>query len=430
MNKTDSLFKTTLSAIFTAIIVICALITVPAPVPFTLQTLGVFVACIFLGFKWSFLSVLAYIFIGALGLPVFSGFQGGLGALFGPTGGFIIGFLFIPVVNGVLSLFFSKKLRWLYLLIGLILCYALGSVWFMVYSGESSYYAVLLTTVLPFVLPDLIKLVLAFKVANLLNVALSKLGIAQKDKLSPSKIKGAIKGSLTVYAFDSVDSTNTKAASALKEGVQLPALFIAQNQTAGRGRRGRSFYSNGGLYMTLALPANYENNLKITTLSSVAVAEAVEELTGLSVGIKWVNDIYLKNKKICGILCENVKDPNTNATLGVIVGVGVNLNVRSFPKELKTIAAGINAPTLSKNLLAAKIAQNILTELKENSNYISRYKKRSIVLGKEITFEKNGAILNGLVKDITENGALIVKTESETIILDSGEISVRIRKKP
>ncbi len=276
MNKTQNLFKISLSALFVAVIAISALITVPAPVPFTLQTLGIFVACFFLGFKWSLFSVSAYLLIGAVGLPVFAGFQGGFAALFGPTGGFIIGFLFIPLLNGILSLIFPKKFAPLYLLLGLLCCYLLGSLWFTVYSGKTSFFVVFFSTFAAYIVPDVIKLVLAKKIAKLLNRATAKLGLFGNDILSPVKIKSAIQNKVELFVFDTVDSTNTAAAKAIKNGVALPALFVAQNQTHGRGRRGRSFYSNGGLYMTLALPTNAENNLSVTTLCSVAVAEAIE----------------------------------------------------------------------------------------------------------------------------------------------------------
>ena len=180
--------------------------------------------------------------------------------------------------------------------------------------------------------------------------------------------------------------------------------------------------------MTMAVDYKNTDIVKITTLSSVAVAEAIKDLTGENVGIKWVNDIYLSDKKICGILCENVKDPKTNKSLGVIIGVGVNLNVKSFPKELKGIAGSLNSNKATKNLLAAKIVNNLLNEIESDKDYIERYKKMSIVIGKEICFERNKKTYCGLVCDINENGELLVKTNNGEEVLNSGEISVKLKK--
>ncbi len=428
MNKTEKLYKTLLSAFFSAVIVICSFITVPAPIPFTLQTLGIFIACFYLDFVASFCSVAVYILLGVVGLPVFAGFQGGLSAIFGPTGGFILGFLFIPLINGILSKLFGTKFRVLYMILGLVLCYLLGSVWYLIYLEKSSYFAVLLTAVLPFVIPDIIKLILAERIARLLQMATARMKIGSKDKLIGSQIKAQIKRPVNVFVFDEIDSTNSEAARKIRQGATLPAVFIAEKQTAGRGRRGRTFFSKGGLYMTMAVDYKKTDIVKITTLSSVAVAEAIKDLTGENVGIKWVNDIYLSDKKICGILCENVKDPKTNKSLGVIIGVGVNLNVKSFPKELKGIAGSLNSNKATKNLLAAKIANNLLNEIESDKDYIERYKKMSIVIGKEICFERNKKTYCGLVCDINENGELLVKTNKGEEVLNSGEISVKLKK--
>ena len=132
-----------------------------------------------------------------------------------------------------------------------------------------------------------------------------------------------VKG-VKVYAFNRIDSTNNEAVRRIKHGISLPALFIAKSQTAGKGTRGRSFYSSGGgLYMSLALKTDDVRIQKLTILAAVATAQSIEKLTGKEVDIKWVNDIYLGGKKLCGILCERVQNETNDKTLGVVIGIGI-----------------------------------------------------------------------------------------------------------
>lgn len=428
MKTKRTLFELSLSALFAAVTVICAWISVPAPVPFTLQTLAVFVACAFLGAKGALLSTAVYILLGAVGLPVFAGFRGGFSAFVEPSGGFVWGFILIPVAYGSLCRLFGKKLRALWLFVGLLLCYLTGSLWYLFYTDERSYPLVLLTTVVPFVIPDAVKLFVALTLADALKKGTERSGLLHRDRPSPAAIKKALGGRVEVFTFDEIDSTNSEAARRMRRGAGLPALFVAEKQTAGRGRRGRSFFSEGGLYMSLALDLKQTDSVGLTTLVSVAVAEAIEELTGEKTGIKWVNDLFLKDKKICGILCECVCCPETGEKLGTVIGVGVNLNVKSFPEELREIAGSLSSKTATKTLLAAKITQNILNELENKTDHITRYKERSVVLGKTVRFEENGTVFEGVAEDITESGALVVVTAQDKKTLTSGEITLRIKR--
>lgn len=217
----------------------------------------------------------------------------------------------------------------------------------------------------------------------------------------------------------------------MREGIELPALFVAERQTEGRGRRGRSFYSSGGgLYMTLALPVKEEaNTVCLTTKAAVSVAKALEELTHKTVGIKWINDIYYDNKKVCGILCEAVKDPKTDSLLSYIVGVGVNFNVKKFPKHIKEIAGNIPLKTTLKEKLAAKIADNLIKSVSADEDFIEYYKTHSIVLGKEVVYSKNGTEYKATAVDINANGELIVKNlDGKEEKLSSGEITLRLKQ--
>lgn len=157
-------------ALMTVVITLCSWISVPSPVPFTMQTFAVFCALLLLGGKRGTLSVALYILLGAFGLPVFSGFKGGIGALLGPTGGYILGFL----ICALLYLLLEGKIKDIVLLIiGNLLCYLFGTVWFVyVYSSGGkpiTFGAALMLCVVPYLIPDAIKMLLAFVVSKRVN---------------------------------------------------------------------------------------------------------------------------------------------------------------------------------------------------------------------------------------------------------------------
>lgn len=159
-------------ALGTVLIIICAWISIPLTVPFTLQTFAIFAVAGLLGGKKGTLAVLVYILLGAVGLPVFAGFKSGIGVLASSTGGYIIGFLLSPMV-----MWAAEKLKYrntltlvLSMAAGLILCYAFGTLWFVtVYTGntgEISFQAALMMCVVPFIIPDLVKIFLAVLVTK------------------------------------------------------------------------------------------------------------------------------------------------------------------------------------------------------------------------------------------------------------------------
>ena len=159
-------------AIGAALIAICSWISIPTAVPFTLQTFAVFFVLLLLGGERGTIATLIYVLLGAVGVPVFAGFTGGIGILFGSTGGYIIGFLFIGLIYILFTKFLKKNIaiKIAALVLGLAVCYAFGTVWFMhVYmqnTGEVGLLTVLGWCVFPFIIPDLLKLVLAVIVAK------------------------------------------------------------------------------------------------------------------------------------------------------------------------------------------------------------------------------------------------------------------------
>lgn len=155
------------TALGAALMAVCAWISVPTEVPFTLQTFAVFLVTGLLGLKCGTLSVVVYLLLGAVGLPVFAGFKGGIGSLLGTTGGYLVGFVFTALAVGLITKFFGRSLPVLVIsmVVGLALCYAFGSAWFLVVytrtSGAMAMATVLAKCVVPFLLPDAVKIALA-----------------------------------------------------------------------------------------------------------------------------------------------------------------------------------------------------------------------------------------------------------------------------
>lgn len=245
-----------------------------------------------------------------------------------------------------------------------------------------------------------------------------------------------LKSDVSIIPFETTDSTNTQAklycGQFKDEGITSPVLFVANQQNGGKGRLGRSFYSpaDTGLYMSLLVKTDdIENDIVcVTTATAVCVVKAIEKLCNISPKIKWVNDIYIENKKVSGILCEAVTNPDTMKIEYIIIGIGVNVSTDFFPKEIKDIATSLPAKT-NKNKLCAYITDNIVEELSRISDrsFIEKYKELSLVLGKEITYTENDEVKEATAIDIDNNGGLIIKTADGTKTLSTGEITVRLK---
>lgn len=169
MNKKTLIFNLTFAALFVALITICSWISIRVfVVPFTLQTLAIFLCIYILDWKVSTLSILIYILLGIAGVPIFSNFTGGFAVILGPTGGYIIGFIFMPLIYHLFSLINKNKLifKIIGMIISLLICYLFGSLWFyFVYSNSGNnitFVYILSICVLPFLLPDAIKMAIAF----------------------------------------------------------------------------------------------------------------------------------------------------------------------------------------------------------------------------------------------------------------------------
>jgi len=196
--------------------------------------------------------------------------------------------------------------------------------------------------------------------------------------------------------FPVLSSTNTVLKTMAAEDAPAGTAVLAAEQTAGRGRLGRSFFSPpaGGLYLSLLLRPDLSpaDAPRLTSCAAVAVAEAVEELSGRSTGIKWVNDVYMDRRKICGILTEAGMDLETSRVSYVVVGIGINLRTPEggFPEEIRNIAGaafdGLSVPDL-RNRLAALVLDKLTDYASDpfSDTLFESYQARSLVPGRRIT---------------------------------------------
>ncbi len=224
--------------------------------------------------------------------------------------------------------------------------------------------------------------------------------------------------------LQSIPSTNTYAKENAFD-LPMPSLIIADEQTAGRGRQGKKFFSpkDSGLYMTLVFPAPHNCEL-LTPAAAVAVCKALEKL-GAKPEIKWVNDIFIDGLKVCGILTECF---NSKENTYIALGVGINLTTANFPDELFYIAGSVNTDC-SKTVLAEEITNSILEYVynQDNTDILCEYEKRLFIIGKKISYQKNNKVFSAEVKGINKNCNLIViKDDGQIEILSSGEISIKL----
>jgi len=258
--------------------------------------------------------------------------------------------------------------------------------------------------------------------------------------LSAKKIRDNLKTEyqeIGISVFDCIDSTNDEAKRQWKETKTAPAIYVSDAQTAGRGRRGRSFYSPGGtgIYMSLLLQpeSGLEDAVHITTATAVVVAKVLKQYLGAEVGIKWVNDLYFKNKKVCGILTEAVMEANPTEMPAVVVGIGINLSTEVFPEELQEIAGGfgVTANVVERNELVARIANGLLDFAKDlkDCSFVDEYRELSIVLGKEIRYNDGDVLIRARALDIDSEGGLMVELADGSVkVLKTGEITVRLEE--
>ena len=246
---------------------------------------------------------------------------------------------------------------------------------------------------------------------------------------------GAFAGKYTVEVLPSCTSTN----SVLKERAgQLPEWYtvIAAEQTAGRGRRGRSFHSPGGtgLYMSVLLrpKLSAEDSVLITTAAAVAVCRTVEQLAGVKAEIKWVNDVFVRGKKVCGILTEAGFDMESGAIEYAVLGVGINVTEPDggFPEELSGIAGAVfkdRQRNMRDRFAAAFLRQfSLIYEDFPHSGFVKEYRERNFLVGSEVNVLRGGGSEAAVVLEVDGKCRLVVRyPDGRREALSSGEVSVR-----
>ena len=234
-----------------------------------------------------------------------------------------------------------------------------------------------------------------------------------------------------------INSTNTRAKELAAQGAPHGTVVIAGQQTLGRGRFGRAFYSpeGSGVYISFILrpqlPA--DRAVMLTSMSAVAVARAMEKVADVQASIKWVNDVYLGPKKACGILCEAGMDFENGQMQYVIAGIGVNVGFMDFPEELADKATSISN-VCGKRIPRSRFAAELINEMNalysqlETGAFMEESRRRSNVIGREIEVLRGEERYPATAIDIDDEGSLVIRTgDGEVKTLHSGEISVRFR---
>lgn len=251
--------------------------------------------------------------------------------------------------------------------------------------------------------------------------------ISHGSMLCESGIQAFLKSdNIEIIVLDTVDSTNNYAKTHPSDKI---SLITADSQTGGRGRRGRSFFSpkGSGIYMSLILHPDTAMPTLVTVAAAVAVARTIERISGRKADIKWVNDIFLGGKKVCGILSEAVFGMESGTIDSVIVGIGVNLSTEAFPDEITGVAGSVFPDNASRCEVIADITNNLLALCNDLSapELIKEYKSRMFILGRQIEYTKNGSAFSGIAEDINSQGNLIVRLSDGTDVLSSGEVSLK-----
>ncbi len=252
---------------------------------------------------------------------------------------------------------------------------------------------------------------------------------------------GTLSDTFDVEVHKTLTSTNTVLKERAAQGAYEGSVIIAEEQTAGRGRLGRSFYSPSetGVYFSILLRPDVRtaDATLLTTAAAVAVAQAVETVTGTTAQIKWVNDIFCNGKKVCGILTEGSFSMENGAMDYAVVGIGLNVTppIGGFPENINSIAAAVCKTDQSAPDVRARIVAEILKRFwhyyKKLSakEYLADYKERSMIIGKDIDVISGDKIRIAHAIEIDDDCRLVVQFEDGSVeILSSGEISIRPRR--
>lgn len=264
--------------------------------------------------------------------------------------------------------------------------------------------------------------------------------IASPDILTAAEVTPCLstqKLGRKIFFYPVTDSTNRQARLEGEKGAPDGSLFIAEEQTAGRGRLGKLWIAppETGVWMSVLLrPSGLPQDItQITLIVGLAVCRAIRNLTGLPAGIKWPNDVVIHGRKVCGILTEMSAEAERIECL--ICGIGINVNMDAFPEEIRNVATSLfleSGKRQARAPLAAEV-MNCLEPLYQEfavhgitPAFLQAYRSHCVTIHQQVTASCRGETIAGVAEDITEKGELVVRTmQGESITLSSGEVSVR-----
>ena len=239
-----------------------------------------------------------------------------------------------------------------------------------------------------------------------------------------------------IHYFDTIDSTNTYAKQLARDGAPEGTIVIADHQTGGRGRLGRSFSSPAGMgiYLSLILRPHChpEELMHLTCAAGLAASDAVCAVTERCPGIKWTNDLILARRKLGGILTELSVDPVTNTVEWAIIGIGINCCQQpdDFPPEIRDIAISLGLSSTDRpHLIAALIDTLFATNhglLTKKVEIMEHFRTRCVTIGQEISILRGDQVSHGTALSIDDAGGLLVRLNDGTFTtVTSGEVSIR-----
>ena len=238
---------------------------------------------------------------------------------------------------------------------------------------------------------------------------------------------------IRLYEYDTIDSTNRLLLDMARDGEPCGSAVWAHRQSGGRGRLGRSFCSpEGGIYVSVLVPLNASGSsaITLTAMAGVAVRRTIKQVCGKDCGIKWVNDIIYRGRKVCGILAQACGDK-------AVIGIGINYRsdiISRFPAELQETAISLYRPeeeTPSEELFVRTLVSSVYSLCtRADENWLSEYKSSSTIVGNKVQIMQAGEVTGeGLATAVDDNCALhVTDSLGKEIVLSTGEVSIRIRK--
>lgn len=277
---------------------------------------------------------------------------------------------------------------------------------------------------------------------DILSVSNKGYALSKETDILSSKI---IKDNMPKYRdkfnfviYKTVESTNIVARGMAMNGADSGTVVIAEEQTSGYGRNGKSFFSpyGTGIYMSIILNLKKEkkifNSSFITTAAAMAVSKSIEEISNENTQIKWVNDVFINGKKVCGILTEGAFSFEDGKLDYAVIGIGINVNFpkNGFPEEINNIAVSINKMQNNKdirNILIAKILERMYEYYFNNVAFYDEYKKRSFLIGKKVSLNIDNEEHIVKVLDIDKTFALVAEFQDGKIDrIVSGSVNHRV----